>query len=239
MCQFAQSENDNTLFEEEFNITDNDRISYRKLFSKSNGNSFNCGQACPMWNLSETLMRKNRLMGKNIPALANRLIMTQCRKVLEQAVNDPNHAVMCSGNNNNFNELADLITYCGICSLWKNSVRSVPVYNLNFASYLDADRGSWNINPDNISNDLIFQRNMINGKSEDSSNYNVLIISGIDYLNFKDFESSSLLKILGTRSSLQLPTVVVGPEPSLIIGTGQLFSKLTGVLQEHKVTIRW
>lgn len=240
ICQFAQPENDNTLFEEEFNVTENDRINYRKLFSKTNKNSFVCGEACPMWNLSESLLRKNNLLNKNISAFARRSRMAECRKVLEQAVNNPGYALMCIGSNGvNLNELSDLLTYCGICSLWRSAVRRVPIYNLNFSSYLDADRGSWNINPDSIDNDLLFKRNMINGKSDGGVESNILIISGIDYVNFKDYESSLLLKIIGTRNSTQFPTLIVGPEPSTLLGTGQLFSRLTGVLQEHKVTIKW
>lgn len=235
ICQFAQCENDNRLFEHEFNMSNDDSMYFRKLFSKTNGNIDNCGPACPMWNLTESLMSKNNLIDRNVPSMITPQIIKQCKRIFEEAMEYPSSAIMCVSKQLSSHEFADVFTYYAICMLWRMYVGRTAVYNLNFSNYIDNEKDSWNINGDNIDPELQFKRNIISGKVDGTIKKNMLIISGIDYINFKDFESGQLLKVLGTRRTNQMPTVVVGPEPSTILGTGQLVNMLTGVLQEHKV----
>ena len=235
ICQFAQFEKDNIVFEHEFNFSNDDSLYFRKLFRKSNGNVSECGVSCIMWNLTESLLSKNRLLSRNTLSLATPKLMGQCRKIFDKAMEHPEWALMCVPTHLSYDEFAAIFTYHAICTLWRMYVGRTAVYHLNFSEYLDSERKSWNIN-DDIDSDLIAKRNVIAGKTDGVIKKNMLVISGIDYVNFKDYESSSLLKILGTRRSNQLPTIVVGPEPSTILGTGQVMNALTGVLQEHKVT---
>ncbi len=235
VCQIAQSNNDNTLYEQEFNIVSNERLSNRKLFAKTNGNFPTCGVVCPMWSLSKYLMDKNDLYGTNVLSMATRSNMQQCQKLFETTFNDDDCCVTCIPKTLSCLDTANLLTYYGICTTWKYSVRYITVYNFNFINYLDCERASWSTSIGEVSPELTFMRNLINSKFEDYTARNILIISGIEYTNFKDTESSLLMKILGIRKSKRLPTIIVCPDPSYnLMGEGFLFNRLVSILEEHK-----
>lgn len=124
------------------------------------------------------------------------------------------------------NQAADALTYCAICENWKGSQLHCTVYNLKFAQYIEAIQKSWSFNSD----DSISEYMKIWAGSA-----KVLIISNIDFVNFKDFQCQTLLSLIQSRINTDLTTIVVTPPTSSLVGEGQFFSRLTDMLNKQKV----
>lgn len=118
---------------------------------------------------------------------------------------------------------AELLTYCAICQNWQNSRLHCNVYNLKFSKFLEETKRSWSTRGD--SDDLEYMRIW-------SKSASVLIISNIDYINFGDFESQTLLNLLADRQDPELTTIVVSPKTSMLVGKGMFFSRLQQILAE-------
>lgn len=127
----------------------------------------------------------------------------------------------------NTSQVAELITYCGICENWKGSQLHCTVYNLKFSQYLDAIQKSWgNPTSDNTEADYL---------KIWATNARILIISNIDYVNFKDFQCQTLLSLIQTRANYNLTTIIVSPPVSSLVGDSPFFGKLTALLTKSKV----
>lgn len=105
---------------------------------------------------------------------------------------------------------ADLITYCAICKNWRGSQLHCTVYNLRFSKYWKLITQSWNKN-DVDSEELNYMKVW-------SESAKVLIISGIDYINFGNYESAELLSIIQSRGSAGLSTILVTPPRRQLVG---------------------
>jgi len=124
------------------------------------------------------------------------------------------------------NQAADALTYCAICEHWKGSQLHCTVYNLKFAQYIEALQKSWSFNSD--SSEVDYMKIW-------ATEAQVLIISNIDFINFKDFQCQTLLSLLQSRIGTNLTTIVVSPPTSSLVGEGQFFSRLTDMLKKQKV----
>lgn len=124
------------------------------------------------------------------------------------------------------NLAADAITYCAVCENWKGSQLRCTVYNLKFAQYLDALTKSWSFNSDDT--EVEYMKIWTNSAK-------VLIVSNIDFVNFKDFQCQTLLSLLQSRINTDNTTIVVSPPISSLVGEGQFFGRLTDMLKRQKV----
>ena len=106
-------------------------------------------------------------------------------------------------------EYSDLITYCAICKNWKGSQLHVNVFNLKYSSYIENLKRSWTNGADD---DLEYLQIWIKSAK-------VLIISNLDFVDFKDFESQTLLSILQDRMSEKFTTILVVPPINSLIST--------------------
>lgn len=118
---------------------------------------------------------------------------------------------------------ATLLTYVGICQNWKGSQLHCTVYNLKFFQYLEAIKKSWNSgSSDNLEYTKIW-----------ASTSKLLIISNIDFVNFKNFECQTLLELIQSRlSNPELTTIIVSPQLSALVGEGSFFSALMEILKK-------
>ena len=126
----------------------------------------------------------------------------------------------------NTNATAELITYCGICKYWKHSRLNTVVYNLKLSQYLDDIQGSWSAraNTDELEYKQIW-----------ANKAKLLIISNIDYINFKDFQCRTLLSLLQARDKPDFTTVIVSPPINSLVGGEQFFIKLQKILSETAI----
>lgn len=118
---------------------------------------------------------------------------------------------------------ADLITYCSICKNWKGSRLHCTVYNLKYSQYIEMLKKSWSAKSE--SSELEYMRIF-------SSAAKVLIISNIDYVNFRDFECQTLLTLLQSRASSEFTTIIVSPPVSSLVGDSPFFGRLTEIIKE-------
>ena len=59
----------------------------------------------------------------------------------------------------------------------------------------------------------------------------VLIISGLDYIQFKDFHAQTILNIIQDRTSHNLPTYIVSPKITTLVGSGIFFGRLKQIME--------
>lgn len=118
---------------------------------------------------------------------------------------------------------ATLLTYVGICQNWRGSRLHCTVYNLKFFQYLEAIKKSWNSgSSDNLEYTKIW-----------ASTSKLLIVSNIDFVNFKNFECQTLLELIQSRlSNPELTTIIVSPQLSALVGEGSFFSALMEILKK-------
>lgn len=118
---------------------------------------------------------------------------------------------------------SELITYCGICKHWKGSRLHCTVYNLQYSQYIDMIKKSWGSKAE--TNQLEYMRIF----SESSK---LLIVSNIDFVNFRDFECQTLLSLIQTRAREGLSTIIVSPPITSLVGDSPFFGRLTEIIKE-------
>lgn len=118
---------------------------------------------------------------------------------------------------------ADLFTYCAICNNWRGSRLHMVVYHLKFAQYIDALQNSWS--DKSGSDDVEYMKIW-------ASQAQVLIISNIDYVIFRDFACQTLLNLIQERTAKELTTVLVSPPASQLVGESLFFGRLTQLLNK-------
>ena len=181
-----------------------------------------CDQSCP------DLITANYLLERNDISMNSRVFNTNTALLKKYA----NTLDRCEGRlititSTDTNTTSDMITYCGICANWKNSRLHTVVYNLRLSQYLDNLSSSWNNTP---SDDFEYQKIWV-------ANAKVLVISNIDYINFREFQCQTLLSLLQSRDKPGLTTVIVTPPLSALVGSGQFFAKLQEVLNKTIVKV--
>ena len=121
---------------------------------------------------------------------------------------------------------ADRLTYCSICENWRGSQLHCTVYNLKFARYIEEVQKSWGHNNTNSAAEYM---------KIWADSAKVLIISNIDFVNFKEFQSQLFLSLIQQRMSAELTTIIVTPKVSSLVGDGPFFARLTEILNACKV----
>lgn len=178
-----------------------------------------CDASCPKWVETSYLLERNGI------AITNPVFHAPQSKI--DAVNSK--LDLLSGKlgvvvSSDTVQAADLYTYCAICRNWQGSRLHCTVYNLKYSKFLDDTKKSWSsrFEPESLEYTRIFT---------DTSK--VLVISNLDYVNFKDFESQTLLNIIQQRRSDQKTTIVVcpNPGPNKLIGDNAFFIRLKELLQ--------
>ncbi len=185
----------------------------------------NCNSSCPILAQTSYLLERNEIKMTSPVFKMNPQDLAKYAKVIENSEGRTTAVSVAKGTFTNL--AADALTYCAICDNWKGSQLHCTVYNLKFNKYLDTVKSSWSFGDesgDDVSQIKIWV-----------SSAKVLIISNIDFINFKDFQSQSLLSLLQAREGTGLTTIVVTPPINSLVGEGQFFSRLTSMLQSQKV----
>jgi len=181
-----------------------------------------CDSSCPVLAQTSYLLERNNIQLNSPVFHATPSELRRCISILDNSAGSIRTVV----ENMSTNALSDLLTYCAICQHWRGSQLHCTVYNLKYAQYLEAVQKSWSSNGD--SEELDYVKIWI-------SSAKVLIISNIDFVNFKDFQCQTLLSLLQSRMNPDLTTIVVSPQISTLVGDGPLFARLTDLLSKQKV----
>ena len=174
-----------------------------------------CDKACPDYVESSYLLERNNISLKSNVFHADPKLLQKYSTIVNNSEGRLTTVIA-----NNTNEAAELLTYCGICKYWKHSRLHMVVYNLRFSQYLDNLQKSWNTK----------------GMAEDteytkiwSESAKLLIISNIDYVNFKEFQCTTLLSLIQNRDAKGLSTIVVSPQIKALAGDGNFFSQMKNI----------
>lgn len=153
-----------------------------------------CDYSCSEFSEIIHWMNRCDLTIANPSVRASRDQILSAEKIIQQAVKDTDldssymHiSVYCGGKSQFF---ADLTTYVCICKYCRNIGFYNGTYKLNFSSYLEEIKKSWNSR--NNSDSLEDIKLWIN-----SARY--LIITNLGLVRFGDFESQTLLSIFQDR----------------------------------------
>lgn len=183
-----------------------------------------CNTSCPILAQTSYLLERNGIKMNNPVFKMSESEVKKYSSILAQANGQMASVVVSNGSFTN--QAADALTYCAICEHWKGSQLHCTVYNLKFAQYIEALQKSWSFNSDSSEVDYI---------KIWATSAQVLVISNIDFVNFKDFQCQTLLSLIQSRMGSDLTTIVVTPTISSLVGDGQFFSRLTDMLTKQKV----
>ena len=171
-----------------------------------------CDQSCPSFTEASFLLEQNGIKINSNVFHADPAQLSKYSRIVENSEGKLQSIIA-----KNTNAAAELITFCGICKYWKGSRLHTSVYNLKLSQYLEGIQNSWS-NTSNL-DDLEYQKIWV-------SKAKLLIISNIDYINFKDFQCQTLLSLLQSRDKPELGTIIVSPVPQGLVGSGLFFNRL-------------
>ncbi len=175
-----------------------------------------CDQSCPAFVESSFLLEQNGISINSNVFHTDATVLSKYNKIIENSEGKLQTVIA-----KNTNSIAELLTYCGICKYWKGSRLHTVVYNLKLSQYLEGIQNSWS-NTSNL-DDLEYQKIWV-------SKAKLLIISNIDYVNFKDFQCQTLLSLLQTRDKPEFGTIIVSPQTQTLVGSGLFFNRLQETL---------
>ena len=181
-----------------------------------------CDKSCPILAQTSYLLDRNEIAMNNAVFRLGKSEIEKYANVLAKSKGEIRTYISTSSTS----VAADALTYCAICENWKGSQLHCTVYNLKFSRYIEQVQKSWSASDGNSPVDYI---------DIWATTAKVLIISNIDYVNFKDFQSQKLLALLEKRSNPDLTTIVVSPPLSGLVGDGPFFLKLNEMLGRQKV----
>lgn len=175
-----------------------------------------CDTSCSVLAETDYLLKRNGISFPNSPVFNQPAEKIQeCQKILDESEFKFNVVTTLDTPSK-----ADLLTYCAICDKWKGSRLHTVVYHLKFAQFVDAVQNSWK---SGMTDDLDYMKIW-------ASQAQVLIISNIDYVIFRDYQCQTLLNLIQERRAKDLTTIVVSPPISHLVGDSPFFGRLTQIL---------
>ena len=166
-----------------------------------------CDRSCPKFVETSYLLDRNNI-SINHPMISNPVISTEDIVDFLDTYKEKFVTYIVPEKYNTI-DISVLFTYVAICMNWKGNQLHCNVYNLKYSQYVEAIKQTWttHIESDELQYTKIW-----------SESAKVLIISSIDYVNFGDFESQTLLSLIQLRQSKRLTTVLISPDTRLIVG---------------------
>lgn len=177
-----------------------------------------CDKACPILVETSYLLERNGLSFDNP-------VFHESPKNIKDAMNALHKSSGKLGTVISDDTIAssNLLTYCAICENWQGNRLHCNVYHLKFSNHVEAIQRSWSTK--NPSDDLEYEQIW-------SSSAKILIVSNLDYVQFKDFQAQTLLNLIHNRMNNNLTTIIVSPALRTLVGNGTFFIKLKDVLEK-------
>lgn len=193
-----------------------------------------CSTACQTFAPLDILLDKNDLPISNPVFRIDDDDITNCCNILNAAKANALKgaaSIVFSYSNDSSTTSVDKLLYTAICQYWKGGA-NLNVYRLNFNSYIHLFQETW-------SSTAVLQKDQLSDIDKCIASAKILIISNLDFINFKDFQSATLLRILDERRlSKQVKlgiTIIVTPATNKLIGEGQMFARMTAMFMSGKV----
>ena len=171
-----------------------------------------CKNVCADWAEIQYLLERNNL-DKNTEIYST--TAKDFQKLSEWlTAASTSHRVVISDNTV---DTASRLAYAAICQHWRGNAFHCAVYHLNFMEYLNRIQQNWGSSTTDEELEYI---NIFIQKAK------VLIISNIDYIQFKDFQAQTLLNIVNNRKIYQQSTITVAPKLNSLVGSGTFFIRM-------------
>jgi hypothetical protein len=120
-------------------------------------------------------------------------------------------------------DASHIISYCAVCEYWRGNAFHCAVYHLDYSKFIEDTKKSWGLKE--IPDDLEYQQIW-------TASAKVLIISNLDFINFKDYEAQTLLNLIHTRSSNGLKTIIISPSVASLVGQGAFYKRMQEIFRE-------
>lgn len=182
-----------------------------------------CDNACPAFVETTYLMERNGIKISQPVLHISPKNRDKTYKFLDE-VQGTLHTVITSDTI----DTSTLITYCAICKNWHGNRLHCDVYHLKFSNHIDSIQQSWAVKdtPESLEYEQIW-----------IARAKILIISNLDFVQFKDFQAQTLLNIIHNRMNEGLTTIVVCPNLGNLVGSGVFFQRLISMFRE--VATKW
>lgn len=188
-----------------------------------------CDKSCPLYAQFSYLLERNNVQSNGRCEMMPESEIDRYLKIIEDVakyVTDYSKDPIGSIITNRTADTANQLAYCAAWTNWKGSQLHCTVYNLNFAKYIDLTKQSWSRENDNDTAEYV---------KIWSESAKVLIISGVDFVNFKEFQSQLFLSLIQTRIEKRLTTIIVSPNTSTLVGDGPFFARVCDIIRNNKV----
>lgn len=184
---------------------------------------FNCDLACPLRAEISYWMERCRINMDNPVLNSSDKLISEATKIIESSLGSV-MSIQCKDTM----MMGDLLSYIAICLHGTGVAFTDGIYKLNLSEYIDEIKRSWQTKVE--SDSLEYMRIWT-----ESERY--LIINGLDYIKFGDFESQTLLQIIQSRRSPKKATLIISPDTSHLVGSSNsaFFTMLIDKLEEVKV----
>lgn len=184
-----------------------------------------CDYSCGKNVLFDVMMKKSEIKPQDVGAISVKL-----RDKVKQDLAKFKGSTIYITANRGSKMLGDIYAWLAACKLCPYYGSDVTVYHLKYSKYLEQLRQSWatKYEPE----ELIEARCFINTAR-------VLVVSSLEYVQYKDFESQTLFSLLGERSyNRDFTTIVIGPDINTWLGphiTRSQFANRLGIMLEEAV----
>ena len=183
-----------------------------------------CDKSCPTLVETSYLLERNGIEMDDPIFSVSDDVLKKFSNILDE-YDGKVYTSLVSGSRYTTVQVADIITYVAICKNWRGSRLHCTVYNLRFSKYLDELKKSWSAKsePETLEYMRIF-----------SESAKVLIISNLDYVNFGDFESQTMLNLLQERQSREFTTILLSTPINQLVSTkgSVFFNRLKSILAD-------
>ncbi len=179
---------------------------------------FLCDNACPV------LVETSYLLERNGISISNPVFNTSPKELRNaSSILQKSTGKLSTVISDDTISMSNIITYCAICENWQGNRLHCNVYHLKFSNHIDSIQQSWSLK--NTPEQLEYEQIWV-------STAKILIISNLDFVQFKDFQAQTLLNIIHNRMNNGQTTIVVCPKIQTLIGSGMFYSRLQSMLGE-------
>lgn len=177
-----------------------------------------CDKSCPNLSESSYLLERNKITFDSSVFNMGEVVSEN----IEEFLHKTEEQILVAIKVDKTTIKAEQITYGCILRHWEGSQLHCVVYSLKFQRYLDLIQKSWGMKSEPT--ELQYMKIFIDS-------CRVLIISGLDFIMFKDFQCQTLLTLLQDREAENKQTILVLPKTDLL-GEGPFFSILKDQLDK-------
>lgn len=185
-----------------------------------------CDKSCPILAETSYLLERNHISMDNPVFRSSQKDIDKAISIINKVENSMDKLGVIVSNDTI--SISNLLTYCSICTNWQGNRLHCNVYTLKFSNHLDLIQKSWSVK--NNIDELEYEQIWCNTSK-------ILIISNIDFVQFKDFQAQTLLNLIHNRQDNGLSTLIVSPKLNTLVGSGQFFNRMQSTF--GKAVISW